>query len=159
LVKNDLQKPTWALQSNVLSQLNQTMANFKQHGSFEAHLVGKIIVFKGTGPWNLESMNAAADEFIALTKPLYGAPWGMVGDFYGQPVHVPEAANRLVEIVKQEKQVGRVATGLVVTHSDAPLMGQKHLSEIYGKAAEPHDFFDSVDAAIDWVNTKIIAAE
>ncbi|MCC2605262.1 hypothetical protein [Planctobacterium marinum] len=135
------------------------MANFKQHGSFEAHLVGRIIVFKGTGPWNLESMNAAADEFTALTRPLYGSPWGMVGDFYGQAIHVPEAADKLVEIVLREKQVGRTATGLVITHSDAPLMSQKHLSEIYGKAAEPHDFFASVDDAIAWVNEKISAAE
>ncbi|BDX05543.1 hypothetical protein [Planctobacterium marinum] len=134
------------------------MAGFKQHGKFEAQLVGRIIVFKGTGPWNLESMNAAADEFIALTTPLYNKPWGMVGDFYGQPVHVPEAAEKLVDIVKQEKLLGRVATGLVTVHCDVPAMAKQHLKTIYGQAGEPHQFFNSTDEAIAWVNEQISAA-
>lgn len=134
------------------------MAKFKQHGKFEAQLVGRIIVFKGTGPWNVESMDAAAGEFIALTKPLYGEPWGIVGDFYGQPVHVPAAAEKLVEIVKNEQCRGRVASGLVTIHCDVPAMAKQHLRTIYEQANEPHQFFDTTEDAIAWVNEKISAA-
>lgn len=100
-------------------------------------------------------MDAAAEQFIHLSKSLYDKPWGMVGDFYGQPIHVPEAAAKLVEIVKQERKRGRVATGLITQHCDMQAVAQQHLSSIYAKAGEPHEFFDNFDDALAWVNKQI----
>ncbi|MBE1300629.1 MAG: hypothetical protein GJ680_12090 [Alteromonadaceae bacterium] len=135
------------------------MSTFGNHGSYEAHLEGRILVFKARGPWNLESMDAAASSFVKLSQQLHGAPWGLVGSFYGEPVHVPEAASRLIEVVKEEKKTGRVATGIVLTHCDIPLLGRQHLTDIYTSAGETFDFFDNQDQAIAWVNTQIAAAE
>lgn len=135
------------------------MTKFIGHGSFEAELRGKVLVFKATGPWNVESLNNTIHEFPELSAPLYGSPWGLVGDFYGEPIHVPEAAEKLIEIVRFEKEKGRVATGIVVSHCDMPLLGKQHLTEIYTKAEENFQFFDSVDDAITWVESEIKRAQ
>ena len=141
-----------------MAVLSHSMSQFIGHGTFEARKEGRIVIFKAVGPWNIESMDAAADEFIQLSKPLYGSPWGMVGDFYGQPVHVPEAASKLTEIVKMERTQGRVATGLVVEHCDLPILGKEHLGEVYGNAGENFAFFTRVSDAVAWVEQQISAA-
>ena len=134
------------------------MTKFVSHGTFEAHLKDKVIVFKATGPWNLETMNDTVEDFAQLSASLYGSPWGLVGDFYGQPVHVPDAAQKLIEIIKLEKAKGRIATGIVVKNCDMPLLGQQHLSEVYSKAGERFQVFDIVEDAIAWVESEIQGA-
>lgn len=136
----------------------ETMSTFGNHGSYEARLQGRILVFTARGPWNLESMDAAASSFVNLSQQLHGAPWGMVGIFYGEPVHVPEAASRLIEIVKEEKKTGRAATGIVLSHCDVPLLGEQHLTDIYTAAGETFAFFDTEAQATEWVESFILSA-
>lgn len=132
------------------------MTKFMGHGSFEARLEGNVLIYKATGPWNLESLDEnTPHEFIRLIRSLYGSRWGVVGDFYGEPVHVPAAAEKLIEIIAQEKQKGRVATGLVVKNSVMPALGKQHFSEIYTRACENFLFFDTVEEAVAWVDSKI----
>jgi len=135
------------------------MKHFQQHGTFKAKREGSIIVFRATGPWNIEAMQNAADQFIQLSTPLYDSPWGMVGDFYGQAIHVPEAAEKLTEIVRIEKNRGRVATGLVTVNSELPLLVKQHLAEIYGNAGEQFQFFNNVQDAKMWVEERLIQSE
>ena len=74
---------------------------------------------------------------------------------YGHILHVPDAKNRLVELVKQDIENGRVATALVVGECDSPNFAKNHLGSIYQDAGDNLAFFEDVTQARSWVQKQI----
>ncbi len=135
------------------------MSGFNIHGSLTLSVEGSLLMLEGEGPWNLESLLKSGKDVAPLVTPLYGKPWGVVCTILGEPIYVPEAAKMLVDIVRTDKEKGRVASALLVNRCNAPKFAHNHISEIYNEAGEEFAFFDDIEEAKRWVNQKIAEVE
>ena len=113
------------------------------------------MMIEGSGPWNIQSLEASAEEARVVQSKLYGNPWGVIAIIHDQPIHVPDAAALLVEFVKQDLANGRVGSALLVGDSESPQFAKNHIADIYGRAGETLEFFDDLDTARIWVQARI----
>ena len=135
------------------------MNNFIAHGSLDVQVDGRLLILEGTGPWNLESLYDSGKVAAPLVKPLHGKPWGAVVTIYGEPIYVPEAAEALTEVVRQDRTNGRVATALIVDKCSSPRFAKTHIGQIYQKAGEPYRCFSDFAEAKNWVLQQVAKAE
>lgn len=131
------------------------MTQFIPHGEVAVSRDGRIMTVEGRGPWNLEAVKRSEQAAQTILRDLSGGPWGVVIVIYGEPIHVPDAKNRLVELVKQDIENGRVATALVVGECDSPNFAKNHLGSIYQDAGDNLAFFEDVTQARSWIQKQI----
>lgn len=134
------------------------MNDFAEHGTFKIWQEGQFMIIEGSGPWNLQSLEASAKEAQAAQNKLYGKPWGAIAVIHDQPIHVPDAATLLVEFVKRDIDNGRVGSALLVGACDSPQFAKNHIADIYSRAGEIYEFFDDLDTAKTWLQSRIDAA-
>lgn len=134
------------------------MSIFNAHGTLRVSVEGSLLVLEGTGPWNLESLYASGKVAGPKLASLLGKPWGVVATLYGEPIYVPEAADLLSDIVRQNKVNGRVASALLVDKSYSPQFARNHIGEIYRNAGETFEFFTDQQEARHWVLEKVAEA-
>lgn len=131
------------------------MAIFEDHGTLDIQADGQILRIEGTGPWNLESLNKSGEVALPIVQPLLGKPWVVLAILHGQAIYVPDAADALVDIVREDKRKGRIASALVLTGSDSPTFSENHISEIYNRAGEDFAFFEEQQSAKSWLLNKL----
>lgn len=129
------------------------------HGSIEFSLNGQIMEIEGTGPWNLEQMEESGGAAAPILDQLLDSPWGVLATFHGETFYTEDAANQLIEWLKVEKQRGRVATALILTHASVPELAKWHLSQIYIQAGETVQIFIDKGEALSWLKQKIAEYE
>lgn len=132
---------------------------FRAHGSLEVKVDGRLLVLEGTGPWNLESLHDSGKIAAPIVEPLLGKPWGVIATIHGEPIYVPEAAEKLAQIVRSDKVQGRVASALLVDACNSPQFAKNHIGEIYRAAGETFEFFTDYKQAKHWVMDKIAEAD
>ncbi|MDO6762521.1 hypothetical protein [Agarivorans sp. 1_MG-2023] len=125
------------------------------HGSIEFALNGQIMEIEGTGPWNLEQMEESGSAAAPILDKLLDSPWAVLATFHGETFYTEDAANQLIEWLKIEKQRGRVATALILTHASVPELAKWHLSQIYIQAGETVQIFIDKTDALAWLSSKI----
>jgi hypothetical protein len=135
------------------------MATFSAHGTLQISLDGPILVVEGTGPWNAESLNLSANVAKPLAVQLKGNNWGVIAILHGQAVYVPDAAAGLVEVVKQDKINGRIATAVLADSCESPDFTKEHIANIYHEAGEHFEFFSEYGDAKEWLLAKIKQAQ
>ncbi len=131
------------------------MARFKEHGTLEIEVEGQMLRIEGKGPWNLESLQQSGRVAAPKVEPLLGKRWVVLAVLHGQAVYVPEATEALVDIVKEDKRNGRVASALVVSDCDSPHFSELHISAIYTRANEDFAFFEDEESAKAWLLEKL----
>ncbi|WJG09374.1 hypothetical protein [Aliiglaciecola sp. LCG003] len=124
---------------------------FEAHGSLQLKLDGQILQVEGTGPWNLESLQQTGESASGLIERLADKPWAVIVILHGECIYVPAAMQYLIDVVAQEKQIGRIATAILVDDCDLPMFAESHLSEIYRSAGETFRFFHDVTEAKQWL--------
>ncbi|WP_220720525.1 hypothetical protein [Agarivorans litoreus] len=129
------------------------------HGSIEFALNGQIMEIEGTGPWNLEQMEDSGSAAAPILDQLLDSPWAVLATFHGETFYTEDAANQLIEWLKVEKQRGRVATALILTHASVPELAKWHLSQIYIQAGETVQIFTDKGKALSWLKQKIAEYE
>lgn len=134
------------------------MNDFAEHGTFKIWQEGQFMMIEGSGPWNLQSLEASAKEAQTAQNTLYGKPWGAIAIIHEQPIHVPDAAKLLVEFVKRDIKNGRVGSALLVDECDSPQFAKNHISDIYDRAGEIYEFFDDLGSARAWLQSRIDTA-
>tara|TARA_Y100001951_G_C11273289_1_gene260188 strand:+ start:1023 stop:1433 length:411 start_codon:yes stop_codon:yes gene_type:complete len=112
---------------------------------------GRLLIIEGRGPWNLEALKHSESRAQEILKKLAGKPWGVIATIYGEPIHVPEAEQRLIDLVKQDISNGRVASALIVKECDTPNFAKSHIGSIYEKAGCNVGYFDNFEEAKAWV--------
>lgn len=125
------------------------------HGEVTFSLNGKIMELEGTGPWNLEQMQQSGDAAAPILKQLLDSPWAVLATFHGEAFYTEDAAKQLVGWIKKEKQRGRVATALILTHASVPDIAKWHLSQIYLQAGESLQIFDNRSQALSWLSQQL----
>ncbi|WP_137672122.1 hypothetical protein [Agarivorans sp. Toyoura001] len=125
------------------------------HGSIEFALNGQIMEIEGTGPWNLEQMEESGSAAAPILDKLLDSPWAVLATFHGETFYTEDAANQLIEWLKIEKQRGRVATALILTHASVPELAKWHLNQIYIQAGETVQIFIDRTDALAWLSSKI----
>lgn len=116
------------------------------------------MMIEGSGPWNLQSLEASAKEAKDIQNQLYGKPWGAIAIIHDQPIHVPDAAALLVDFVKQDIINGRIASALLVGECESPRFAINHIADIYDRAGETYQFFDELEPAKQWLQGLIESA-
>lgn len=135
------------------------MAQFEEHGTLDIKVQGQILHIEGTGPWNLESLQKSGRVAKPIVAPLLGKPWAVLVVLHGQAIYVPDASAALVDVVVEDKRLGRVASALIVTDCDSPHFSQLHISEIYNRAGEDFAFFENEESAREWLASKLCKEE
>ena len=135
------------------------MGSFTVHGSIDVHIQDGILFIEGSGPWNLEAVKEATSRFQPLVETLYGSPWGALVISRGDPIYVPDAANYLIKIIKNERLKGSVASAILVGESNSPEFAKRHLSEIHTNAGDTYRFFSNKEEAAWWLVQKITSAQ
>lgn len=125
------------------------------HGTVKFSVNGSIMELEGTGPWNLEQMKQSGDAAAPILNQLLDSPWAVLATFHGEAFYTEDAAEQLVGWIKKEKQRGRVATALILTHASVPHMAKWHLSQIYLKAGESLKIFDDRSQALAWLQQQL----
>ncbi|GDY24944.1 hypothetical protein AHAT_08340 [Agarivorans sp. Toyoura001] len=110
---------------------------------------------EGTGPWNLEQMEESGSAAAPILDKLLDSPWAVLATFHGETFYTEDAANQLIEWLKIEKQRGRVATALILTHASVPELAKWHLNQIYIQAGETVQIFIDRTDALAWLSSKI----
>lgn len=128
---------------------------FKEHGMLHAKKENNILVVEGTGPWNIEMLDNSGVKAQQILHELSQDFWGALTIMHGEAVYLPDASERLIEIVKQQKSLKRVATAIIVADSSLPAFSQGYLSGIYEKAGEEFAFFEHKVDAIKWLEQRI----
>lgn len=93
---------------------------FKEHGIFYAKKAENIFVIEGEGPWNIEMLHNAGVSAQPIVNEFTQNYWGVLVVMHGETVYLPDAAKRLVQIIKQQKGLKRVATAIIVVDSCVP---------------------------------------
>lgn len=135
------------------------MDKFELHGRSDFHIEDKILIVEGYGPWNVESIMDAKKRLVPLISKLSTGQWGVLVILYGEAIYVPDAANYLVESIKELKKIGRTASAIMVEEANQPDFAKRHMSDIFGQAGETFDFFEQKEEAIQWLMQKITEAE
>ncbi|MDU0356056.1 hypothetical protein RS130_21100 [Paraglaciecola aquimarina] len=132
---------------------------FAGHGSVDLQIRDRILYVEGSGPWNIESVKKAGETFNPLISQLSGKPWAVLVVLHGDPIYVPAAAEYLIEAIKRERELGRVATAIMVDKANTPSFAKRHLSEIYKKAGCEFEFFSQQEEATWWLVKQISLAD
>ncbi|MBN3564796.1 hypothetical protein [Aliamphritea spongicola] len=128
------------------------------HGTIRLSVEGRILTIEGQGPWNLESIDLSVDSIGDDLRALYGAPWGALVLVEGDSILVPDAEARLIEVVRDDRVKGRLATALVLGECSVPGLVTQHLQEVYTAAGDVFQAFSNADDARRWLNAQIKAA-
>ncbi len=127
----------------------------KPHGSMTFSVHGKIMEIEGTGPWNLILLQQGAMKAKPIHQQLLGAPWAVLATFHGDTFYTEEAANVLIEWLKDDKQRGRIATAFVLSDIDICDVAVWHLKKTYREGHETVQFFTHRTDALKWLEQKI----
>ena len=129
------------------------------HGIIRLSVAGRILTIEGRGPWNIESIDLSVDSIDDDLRALYGAPWGALVLVEGDSILVPDAEARLIDVVKDDRTKGRIATALVLGECSVPGLVTEHLEMVYTSAGDVFRSFTDVEAARDWLNQQISASQ
>lgn len=127
----------------------------QDHGTLCFELKDNILLIEGCGPWNKEAMLLSSKSAQLAQKQRTKEKWGVIAIINGEPVHTPDAAELLIEYVRNDKKDGRVATGLILTGSSFPELGKRHIAKLYNKAGEQFQFFNNIADAEVWVRSLL----
>ena len=78
---------------------------FLSHGEYLFSIEGNLLIIEGYGPWNLEAIINSSDDSEDMHKKLYGTRWGVLAIIHGDPIHTPDAAELLADLVKKDKKM------------------------------------------------------
>ena len=92
-----------------------------------------------------------------VKQQLIGKPWAVIAIIYGEPIHVPDAAAFLIDVVKNDILNGRAGSALMVSECASPDFAVNHIADIYRKAGEVFEFFDNFDKAHAWATARLKA--
>lgn len=127
------------------------------HGMNNLSVEGRILIIQGRGPWNLNSIDQSVVEVPQELAGLYGEPWGVLLEFEGDSIFVPEARDRLIDIVKSDREKGRVATALVLRNCSTPQFITEHLGFVYESGGDAFASFEDLEGAKAWLQQMIVA--
>ncbi|WP_261844584.1 hypothetical protein [Aliamphritea ceti] len=127
------------------------------HGTIRLSVEGRILTIEGRGPWNIESIDLSVDSIGDDLRALYGAPWGALVLVEGDSILVPDAEARLIDVVREDRHKGRLATALVLGECSVPGLVTQHLENVYTSAGDSFRVFSDAETARCWLNTQIAA--
>jgi hypothetical protein len=123
------------------------------HGIFSLNLDGNILTVEGYGPWNKEAMEISFVNSEQMLKLKGKIKWGIIAIIHGDPFHTDDAAESLIEQMREDKKRGRIATAFILKDSTAPYFGKLHFANLCAKADETCEFFNSVTDAKIWMKS------
>lgn len=125
------------------------------HGSANICRENNIIIIDAVGPWNQESVVDSRVFFEQAYKDLAGKHWGMIVKLNGEVGHTPKATELLVDAIKQDKLRGRVKTALIISESEFPSFSKDHITNVYNRAQEEFQFFETMATAKKWLKAEL----
>lgn len=125
------------------------------HGELHIEVEDRLLIIEGKGPWNLDAIDICMVENDKKVTDLCGQPWGVLFVAKGDAIMVPEARNKLIEIIKQETQKGRVATVLVIEQSSVPLLVEAQFKDVYTSAGNEYGYFQTKNDAQHWLYQQL----
>jgi len=126
------------------------------HGTLHFTLEDNMLIIDGRGPWNKEALQLSVFNANAVQQKRTSDKWAVLINVTGDPIHTPDAAELLVEYIKDEKNHGRVATALILTNSTSPELGKRHIADLYNRAGEQYQFFNNRADAKSWLNALLV---
>ena len=77
----------------------------------------------------------------------------------GTPLHTPDSMAEMICTIRQQRQLGRCATAVVLVEVDVASIVKSMLTAMYNQAEEPFIFADDEASATQWLEAQIAIAE
>lgn len=129
--------------------------NFIVHGEIKLSVEPNLLVVDCRGPWNIDSINQSTQTIDESFDTLYQSTWGALVLAKGDSIMMLDAKERLIEIVKADRQQGRVATAIVISDCDSPILVEDHLGDVYRQAGDEFAFFKKQSDARAWLKQQV----
>ncbi|GAB2694453.1 hypothetical protein [Aliiglaciecola aliphaticivorans] len=126
-----------------------------EHGDYVVGNFRQVLLFSGRGPWNDEALEkgiqttSSSIEFIDSTRP-----WGQLSCLYGESLFPPSAYEIFLEQTKFRKKYGITSIAVVILNSDVSNTIKQQLSSGYRAMDVNYAFFDSIDEAVEWLESQ-----
>lgn len=126
-----------------------------EHGEYKSGRTGQLILFAARGPWNDNTMKRGSREMsehiAALDHP---NPWAQISCLYGESLMPPSTFDTFVKHTNIRKQIGLEFLAVVILSTDIRMTIEQHLAQAYGEAGLAHAFYDSVEEAMEEIQSR-----
>ncbi len=120
-------------------------------GWYEFKRLGQIMCIRVCGTLNDEEVDQYKRDVGKALAPLVGRPWGVLLQVEGMTVLTPYAEREFIKMVSQRKDYGMLGTAVVTGEAAIPLLIRQQLTRIYQGHGFALAFFDSDEAALEWL--------
>ena len=126
-----------------------------EHGDYIVGTNQQVLLFVGRGPWNDEALFVGTKKMGQQISLLdLSKPWAQLSCLVGECLMPPSTFDAFVNQSKIRKQRGLKCLAIVILESDVANTIKQQLSEAYKKADIEHQFFFSIDPALQWLAQK-----
>ncbi|MEP4892113.1 MAG: hypothetical protein ABJV04_18985 [Aliiglaciecola sp.] len=128
-----------------------------EHGNYVVGKCRQVLLFSGRGPWNDEALEKGVENTSYASESVdQSRPWGQLSCLYGESLFPPSTYELFLEQTRMRKNNGIRSIAIVILNSDISNTIRQQLSSGYETVGVDYAFFDSVDAAIEWLESKEI---
>lgn len=134
------------------------MARFTPHGELSAQLLGNVLYFESSGPFNKEVVDAVVRAHRPLLQQAAKAgPYGQISIFHRSMAATPDALQTLADLLAEWKQLGiaPIANAYV---AEATVEGRDIMMSVFARAFQafgPFRGFHRLDDAEDWIRAAL----
>ncbi len=127
---------------------------FSEHGLYEVHCDGTIIIFVATGAWNLEASRTAISAISDCVDKLAGREFAIIADTREVEGITPDSTEAWSEAITEWLDKG-YSTFARVDEPDS-VYYQVYLSGLDELALKNQEvgMFDSLPVALDWLHQE-----
>lgn len=127
---------------------------FRRHGEYHIEVIGDILLIDGRGPFNVETVRQYERSIAeALEQMRTTEAWYQISVLHDMSIFTPDAFKKLEKINRWRMSIGLKATAVVSGHMVGKVLAEQQLANLYLEQGLTHAFFETVEAAKDWIET------
>ncbi len=134
------------------------MNKFEAHGNATVELDGRTIVITPDGPGNEEEIVRVLELIRVLLPLIPPGPWGVLLIAKADMLVIPDAEAIITSAIPVLRAQGHLATALAILNDNVRMVLNAQFSRIYASAGAQLAVFDSIDAAKNWLEGRLLSA-
>lgn len=111
-------------------------------------------LLRARGPWNKENLKRFLRSLDSDMATPQTSQWGTLAVLYGESLMTPDAVTMFSNAHQHMAQNGLTCVAVVLNEAKATSLVKHQFSNIYQQCGLEHAFFDTEQAAIDWLQTQ-----
>lgn len=127
---------------------------FRSHGEYHIKVLDDVLYIDAEGPFNSEAVHDFQANIGKAVTLLEAKPrWYQLAILHNMSIFTEAAIADLVEVARWRMSKGLVASAVVTRDVVGVQLARKQLGDMYRQLGMEHQFFDTENAAIQWIDT------